>query len=51
MPRATKIVVLTAAILLGAGAASLAEETGEGEFGGECVMGSRSARTSRPIAR
>lgn len=39
MPRATKIVVLTAAILLGAGAASLAEKTGEGEFGGECVMG------------
>jgi len=39
MPRAAKIVVLAAAILLGTGAASLAEEAVEGEFGGECVMG------------
>ena len=39
MPRATKIVVLAAAVLLGSGSAAPAEDAGEGEFGGECVMG------------
>jgi YHS domain-containing protein len=39
MPRATKIVVLAAAVLLGSGSLAPAEDAGEGEFGGECVMG------------
>lgn len=39
MPRATEIVVLAAAVLLGSGSAASAEDARESEFGGECVMG------------
>jgi YHS domain-containing protein len=39
MPSALKICALTAALLLGAGGAGLAEVAVKGEFDGECVMG------------